>query len=381
MRWKLILSGVSVLAAAAGAAALWYFWPFGGSAGELRLPGVVEIQEVRLGPRVGGRVYEVNVVEGATVKANQLLVKLQAPELDAQLTEWQGQLQQAEAELERVKQGPRYQELAAAAAAEDAAHARLIRSRTGSRPEEIAEARANVQAAKADAANARVHFDRNTALYEKQAIKKEELDDSQTALDRARSELAAVEAKLTLAEAGNRIEDMEEMAALWRQARANHQLLVEQTPLDVKAAEAKVEEARGKVDAVESDLRELEVKAPEPALVEVVAVRPGDLVAPNQPILRVLRTGDLWIKVYVAETDLGKVRLNQDVAATVDAYPGRLLKGRIEQINAEAEFTPRNVQSMEERRHQVFGVRVRVADPEGIFKSGMAADVVIPLAP
>lgn len=182
-------------------------------------------------------------------------------------------------------------------------------------------------------------------------------------------------------EAGNRIEDIEEAADLWRQAQANHRLLVEQTPLDVKEAEGKVDEAKGKVDEIAADLRELEVKAPEPSLVEVVSVRPGDLVAPNQPIIRVLRTGDLWIKVYMPETNLSHVRLNQEVAVTVDGYPGRRLKGRIEQINAEAEFTPRNVQSVDERRHQVFGIRVFVADPEGILKSGMAAEVVIPLAP
>ena len=193
-----------------------------------------------------------------------MLVKLQSPELDAQRVQWQGQLQQAEAELERVKQGPRYREIAAAAAAEEAAHARLIRERSGSRPEEIAEARPTSPRRKANVANARIRFDRNTGLYEKQAIKKEELDDFHTALDRRRSELAAAEAKLALAEAGNRIEDMEEADALWRQAKANHQLLVEQTPLDVKEAEAKVAEAAAKVEEIQADLRELEVEAPEP---------------------------------------------------------------------------------------------------------------------
>ena len=87
VRWKAILIGVLVLAATA--AALVYFWPFGREAAELRLPGVVEIQEVRLGPRVAGRVSEVFVVEGEVVKPDQVLVKLQAPELDAQLTQWQ----------------------------------------------------------------------------------------------------------------------------------------------------------------------------------------------------------------------------------------------------------------------------------------------------
>src|SRR5262249_59801661 len=93
----------------------------------------------------------------------------------------------------------------------------------------------------------------------------------------------------------------------------------------------------------------------------------------------VLRRWDRWVRVYVPEPEMGKIRLGQTVYVTTDSYPGRRLEGKIIQINAEAEFTPRNVQSAEERRHQVFGVRVRVDDPQGVLKSGMAAEVVVPL--
>src|SRR5262249_29662049 len=148
---------------------------------------------------------------------------------------------------------------------------------------------------------------------------------------------------------------------------------------DRAAAEARAAEAAARVRELDVALKEAEVRAPEPALVEVVAVRPGDLVAANQPILRVLRTGDLWVKVYVPETDLARVRLHQKVELTVDGYPGRRFQGEVTHIAAESEFTPRNVQSVDERRHQVFGVRVRVADPQGVFKSGMAAEVTVPL--
>jgi multidrug resistance efflux pump len=116
-------------------------------------------------------------------------------------------------------------------------------------------------------------------------------------------------------------------------------------------------------------------------VVEVLAVRKGDLVPPNQPVLRVLRAEDLWVRVYVPETELGKVTLNQAAEVTIDAYPDRRFDGTVMQIASESEFTPRNVQSADERRHQVFGLKVRVADPRGVFKSGMAAEVTLPLAP
>jgi HlyD family secretion protein len=111
----------------------------------------------------------------------------------------------------------------------------------------------------------------------------------------------------------------------------------------------------------------------------VLAVRKGDLVAPNQPILRVLRADDLWVRIYVPETQLGQIRLHEKVDVTVDSDPDRHFEGEITQISPESEFTPRNVQSPDERRFQVFSAKVHVADPQGIFKSGMAAQVTVPL--
>jgi multidrug resistance efflux pump len=86
------------------------------------------------------------------------------------------------------------------------------------------------------------------------------------------------------------------------------------------------------------------------------------------------------VKIFVPETELGKVRLGEAVEVTVDAYPGKRFPGTVDQIASQSEFTPRNVQSADERKHQVFAVKVRVDNHEGIFKSGMAADVIVPLA-
>jgi multidrug resistance efflux pump len=382
--WKWILIGAAATAIVTAAVVLFFIWPFGGSVGELRLPGVVEIQEVRLGPRVGGRVKEICVIEGDLVKKDRVLVKLQAPELDAQLAQWQAQLQQTQAQLERVQlegapHGPRSLEISAAAAVEEAARARLLRLRIGSRPEEIRSAESDLALAEADERLASKELERQRKMLGGPASTPADYDAAAAAYERGRAQAASLRAKRDLVVAGNRIEDIEEGAALWRQAKANHQLLIDQTQTDVQEAAGRVAQAQAKVDELQTDLNELVVTAPEPAVVEVLAVRPGDLVAPNQPIVRVLRTSDLWIKVYVPETDLGKVRLDQAVTATVDSYPNQPLQGRIVQILSESEFTPRNVQSVDERRHQVFGVRVRVDDPQGIFKSGMAAEVVIPL--
>ncbi|HEX8204214.1 MAG TPA: efflux RND transporter periplasmic adaptor subunit, partial [Isosphaeraceae bacterium] len=166
-----------------------------------------------------------------------------------------------------------------------------------------------------------------------------------------------------------------------RRLRADLALLEAGTRAEDKAAAAAaVAEARARVEELETGLAEAVVRAPGRAVVEVLAVRPGDLVAPNAPVVRVLRAEDLWVKVYVPETELGLVRLRQPVGVFIDAYPGRRFAGVVAQVAGASEFTPRNVQSLDERRHQVFGVKVVVPDPQGVFKSGMAADVVLPLA-
>jgi HlyD family secretion protein len=110
-----------------------------------------------------------------------------------------------------------------------------------------------------------------------------------------------------------------------------------------------------------------------------VSVRPGDLVQANQPILRVLRADDLWVKVFVPETKLGLIPLNKEVEVRIDSFPDKRLHGVVIQKASISEFTPRNVQSVDERRYQVFAVKVRVDDPQGVLNAGMAAEVTIPL--
>src|SRR5262249_38046699 len=154
--------------------------------------------------------------------------------------------------------------------------------------------------------------------------------------DRARARADAARARLDLLKAGTRAEEVEEAAAELGRARANYDLLLAGTRTeDVAEAEARVSEARGKLREVEATLREAAVTAPERVVVEVLAVRKGDLVPPNQPVVRVLRADDLWVKVYVPETDLAKVRLGGPAEVTLDGYPGRRFPGTVVHVAGE----------------------------------------------
>ncbi len=374
---KVVLS-VLVLSGAVGGLGAW--WLSRARPSALELPGVVEIQEVRLGSKVGGRVERVVVREGDLVQANQPLVYFEAPELKAQLRQSEARLQSARADLDRARNGPRFEEKENAKAAVESAQARWQRLKAGYRVEEIEQAQADLDSAEAELLGARRDWKRTSQLIGQQAVAQADYDTIQASVDRLRGRVESARAKLKMLKAGSRAEEIDEAAAEVRRAQASSDLLKAGTRSEeIASADAKVAEMEGRVDELKANLEEMVIRAPESVLVEVLAVRKGDVLGPNQAVARVLRADDLWVKVYVPETELGRVCLGQSVAVTIDSYPGRNFDGQIVQIASASEFTPRNVQSADERKHQVFAVKVRVPDSQRIFKSGMAATVHVPL--
>jgi multidrug resistance efflux pump len=378
VRWKPVLAGVIVLAAVA--AGLGFFWPFGRGPDVLRLPGIVEIQEVRPGSKVAGRVERVWVEEGQTVEAGEPLVTFEVPELRAQRDQLQQKLYAAEADLARIEKGLPA-ELKSAAASAAAARARARRMEKGWREEEKQKARNELASAEADLKQALEDFERVRRLYqgEKKAATREEFDAAVAARDRAQGRTDAARSYYAMLMRGNREEDIAEANAEAERAEAQQKLLEATRPEDVRAARARVCELKAKLVELDVNLREATVYAPSRVVIEVLGVRKGDIVAPNQPVIRALRAEDLWVRVYVPETELGKVEKGQQVDVTIDAYPGTRFRGQVVQINSMSEFTPRNVQSVDERRHQVFGVKVVIDKPRGHFHAGMAAEVVLPV--
>jgi multidrug resistance efflux pump len=374
---------VVVLLAAAGGAA-WLFGPFRSHRSALVLSGTVEIQEVRLGSKLGGRVKSVSVREGERVTAGQEIVRFDTPELDTQRDQLQARLRAAEADLLKARRGPRPEEKAEGKAAFEAAEARLLRMQNGWREEERRASKSEADAADADLVQAKSDFERIDRLYRQGgglSVTRTEWDAARAAKDRSQKRYEAAVARYDMMMNGSRPEDIAEATAEAARSKARWTLLENGTrEEDISLAEATVAETKGRLAEVEVNRREAVVLAPGPAVVDVLAVRAGDLVPPNQPVARILRDDDLWVKVFVPETELGKVRLNQQVDVTVDAFPGKKLPGTVDQIASASEFTPRNIQSIDERRHQVFAIKVKVDNHEGLFKSGIAAEVTIPLA-
>jgi HlyD family secretion protein len=378
MFWKPVVAGIAVLAVSGSTAGLWWHWF--DRPNELRLPGTVETQDVRLSSRVGGRVEEVFVRESQLVEPGQKIVALEMPELDAQRAQLVAQKKSSEAVLEKLKNGPRPEEKEAAKAAVDSAAARLARMEYGYRKEEIEQARQELQALQAQYVQTKQDYQRELSLRETRASSQERYDAAVAQRDRMERQVSAAEFKLRLLESGYRPEEIAEARAEKARLQAQYDLLLAGTRQEeIDEAAANVADLKAKIDEIDVKRNERVVVAPERSIVEVLMVRPGDIAAANQPVALMQRADDLWVKAYISEIDLGKIHLGQKVTVTCDAFPKKRFEGEITYIAAAAEFTPRNVQTIDERRHQVFGFKVRVDDPQGVFKSGMAADVLLPL--
>lgn len=300
------------------------FWS--GTDGPLKLYGNVEIREVQLGFRVGGRIARLLVDEGDMVKAGQVLAELDTRPIEARL--------------------------AGAAARVEAASASAARDVNGSRPQELASARAAVAAAEARLAEARRQHERRRALLDKGFISRADVQTAEAEVDAATAALAAARSALSLAQEGVRAEDR--MAS---------------------AASRNVAEAERR--AVQTDLADAVLVAAEPGQVLTRAREAGAIVQPGQTVLTLALTQPVRVRAYVAQPDLPRIRPGMAVEVTVDGSDKRW-PAKVGFIAPVAEFTPKTVQTEQLRTDLVYRVRLTVDDPKGELRQGQPVTVTIP---
>lgn len=344
----------------------------------LLFSGTIETREIRVGSKLGGRVTDVLALEGQQTQIGQTIVRFDIAEVEARRLQAEARIAQQQARLERLEHGARPQEKAQASAATETARANMEAIRTWPRPEEIEQTRAAVAAAEADLNNAGVSFERSRKLYSTDDTSRQEFDAAKFRLDNARARRDAEKKRLDLLLNGSRKEDIRAAEERFRQAQEAERLVIAGPRAEeIADARAQLAEAKARLEEIKVQVAEGEVKSPANAVVEVLPVRPGDLVTPNQTIARLLEQDQIYIRVYVPEPQLGLIKVGQKAKIKVDTFTDRAFDGVIEQINSQGEFTPRNVQSRSERNHLVFGVKVRIDNREGALKPGMAADVTL----
>jgi multidrug resistance efflux pump len=370
-RAGLIAAGVVVVVAA-----LWIVLAVRARRADREFSGTVETREIQIGSKVGGRVTGVLVEEGQTVKAGTVLVRFECDQLKAQRAQTAASVTEAQANLDRMLRGNRPEEIAQAKAAAEGAQATLEEARNGPRKQEIDQAQADYDAAKADAGNAESFYQRVAKLAATDTVSRQQFDDARDKRDSAAQRAESARQRLALLQAGTRPEDLRAAEERYRQADAAKVLAIKGSRHeDIEAARGHFAQAQAQVAELDAQLKECELAAPANAVVEVVSVRPGDLVPPGRIVVSLLESTQLWVKIYLPETDLARVHLGQQAHVRVDSFPGRGFTGHVEQIASQAEFLPRNVQTREDREHQVFGVKVYIDNSQAVLKSGMAATV------
>lgn len=255
------------------------------------------------------------------------------------------------AEGDSLKPGQAIVELDAAElrAKRDQAAAQLAESEAGPRKEEIDAAKHDWEARVTEADQARMDAKRADDLFAQKTISDTEHDQTVTRARTLDKNVAAAKSRYDLLLAGTRAE--------------------------------RLAQARAQLAELDAQLREMKIAAPSDCVLEVLSVKVGDVLAPNQDAATLLLTNRLWVRVYVPEPWLGHIPLGEKVAVRVDSAPGKEFSGVVEQVARAAEFTPRNVQTVGERIKQVFGIKVRLENREGKLRAGMAADVTFPGVP
>lgn len=341
--------------------------------------GTVEAHTISVGSRAGGRIKEVLVREGDPVAAGQALITFEPGDYPAQLMQAKAQLAQYEANLEKLKQGARPEELAEARARAMTAKAALAQAVQGSRPEEVAAAEARLAVQEVAVERAKLNAERVHALDQSGATARVDVDNADMELKGAVALRDALQHQLEQLKNGSRRTEVAQAQAREMEQSASAKLVAAGTRLeDLKAARAQVDGAQGRVDQIQVMIDELTVKAPLAARVETLDLRPGDILAPNATAAVLLEEKQLFVRIYVPETLLGHLKVGQPVPVSVDSFPKQTFQGVVEHINGVGEYSPRNLQTADERADQVFATRVGLRNGFNQLRAGMAAFIQVP---
>ena len=384
---RLIPAAVAIVVAAG--LIYYYYRDSGGLDGTIRTSGHIEVTEVDLSFRSAGHVAKILVQEGDTVTADQEVARLDQSVLQARRDQAAAQAAELEARLAstdlsiRIKQETIDAQVAQAEAGVAAAEARYESLKSGSRYQEINEAAAAVDMAKAEFANRESNYNRFKRLYEGKIISASQYDDARAAYEAARASLEAAEQRYRLVKAGPRREAVDEgkanltgQDAYLQSAKVSRQE-VERLKLDRQAGSAQLDQARAALILAEDDLAHAVLYAPFAGFVTVKNVEEGEFVQAGTPVITVAQTMEVWVKTYVPETQLGRIKLGQGAEVISDSFPGKIYPGTVTYISPKAEFTPKNVQTEEERVKLVYRLKVTVDNPDQELKAGMPVDVVL----
>ena len=383
---------IPILIILAAAAAVYAYVGFGKKpSNRILVSGNIELDEVNIAFKTGGKLLERTVDEGAPVKKGQILARLDRDQLLAQREAQTAALQSAQAQLAQAQTAVDWQKATLSADLEQrgadvaATEARLLELKNGSRPQELQDARAAVQAAQSEYDRAQRDWERAQTLHTNDDISTSQYDQYRSRWQSTDAGLKQAKERLALVEAGPRAEVVEAASAQVRRARASlkvgeaNSLELKRREQEITTRRAEIERARASLAVIDSQLADTVAASPVDGVVLVKAADPGEVLAAGSTVLTVGDIDHPWLRGYVNETDLGKVKIGSRVKVTTDSYPGKVYNGRVSFISSEAEFTPKQIQTEQERVKLVYRVKINVENPNRELKSNMPADAEIEL--
>ena len=383
---------IILLIAAAGIGVyLWRTGYFAGPAKSIPVSGNLELTLVDLSFKIAGRMTELNVREGDFVKKGQVIARLDPVQLREQRSRDQALVAGAQSNYSQLTTSIAFQEatlesdIAAHRAEVNQAQAKLDAMLAGSRPQEIQEADGAVTDAKAQVDLARADWERAQTLYKNEDISTSQFDQARTKFNSANAVLQQAQQKFDLVKAGPRKEDIAGARAEVAHAQAGvataeaNRLELQRKEEELVARRSEIDRSRAQAAMSQAQLDDTVILAPIDGVVLVKSAEAGEVLAAGTTIVTV---GDLdhpWLRAYVGETDLGRVKLGTKVKLSTDSYPGKTYDGVVSFISSQAEFTPKQIQTKDERVKLVYRIKVDVDNGNHELKNNMPVDAEIPI--
>jgi HlyD family secretion protein len=353
--------------------------------------GNIELTEVNIAFKTPGKLIERTVDEGDVVQKGQVIARLDRDQLTAQRDRETAGLNSALAQLAQAETSLAWQRENLAADLEQrkadlaSYQARLQELKNGSRPQEIREANAAIDAAQAEFDRAQRDWDRAQTLYKNDDISTAQHDQYRSRWEGTEATLKQAKERQALVLAGPRIEQIEAANAQVQRARASLKM-AETNTLEVKRREqeltfrrSEIERAKANIALIDSQLADTIAVSPVDGVVLVKAADVGEILAAGTTVVTIGDIDHPWLRAYINETDLGRVKLGTKAKVTTDSYPGKTYEGRVSFIASEAEFTPKQIQTEEERVKLVYRIKIDLDNPHHELKSNMPADAEIAL--
>jgi HlyD family secretion protein len=365
---------------------MWRTGYFERSGNKILVSGNLELTEVDLSFKVAGKLTELNVREGDWVKKGDIIARLDAAQLMQQLARDEAAVVNAQSQYQQLQTSIEYQratlesDVAVRRAELNQAQAKLDELLAGSRQQEIQQAQAAVNDAVAWNDAARQDWDRAQTLYKNEDISTSQYDQARAKYDSTQAQLRQAQERFALVKEGPRKEEIEGAKATVvrgqaavRQAEANR-LELQRKEQELAARRSDIDKARAQVGITKTQIDDTVIAAPIDAVIQVKSAEVGEVLAAGTTVVSL---GDLdhpWLRAYINETDLGRVKLNQEALLKTDSFPNKSYVGRISFISPEAEFTPKQIQTKEERVKLVYRIKIDVDNKEHELKNNMPVD-------